>query len=135
MFYQTFSSKTCFPLPISMPGTFNSSRNVITTNTPLGLKVGNYIYSYVNNEIKKITTALTSLTYNIESAFTSNVVNEEVKMTDISILYKTVSIANLEKSNGLLNGNVLYKRSIVDINGDVFFTIDGSGTIIAILAQ
>lgn len=135
IFYRVFTGKTCFPLPIDKSSTFSSNGLIITINPSTNLTVGDYLYSIYNNELKKITDIISSTQYKIESAFTFNVESEQVKIADKSIVYTKASISNFTKINGLFNGQTLFKRNVINIDGNIFFTIDGTGTTIAILAQ
>ncbi len=135
MFYQVFTSATCFPLPITLNGVFSSIGTKVTTNVVSTLQVGDYLYSTSNNEVRKVISIQTVSTYTLERAFTVDVISDSIKIADKSVVYTKISIANLDKVDGVLNGNILFKRSIVDIDNSITpFTLDGTGTFLSVLA-
>ena len=137
MYYSVFTSPTCFPLPVAIGGSFSSTGTAITTNTSSSLSVGNYLYSTTNNQIRLITDiGTTGTTFTIDSAFTVDVTNDVTNICDTSVTYTKASVSNYDKVNALFNGQLFYKRSIIDIDGIIAFTIDGTGTTgISILAE
>lgn len=135
IFYQVFDSTSCFPLPVTIGGTFTSEGAFIVTNIVSDLKVGDYLYSTTNNELKLVASIQTPTRYTLESSFTVNVVNEEIKIADKTIVYTKASLFNFEKVDGLFNGNTFPKRSTINVDeGIINFTLDGTGTKISIIA-
>jgi len=136
MFYQVFTSQTCIPLPVVINGAFSSSGVNITTNIVSDLKVGQYLYSTTNNEVRKVMSQSTDKKYIIESAFTADVSSDLIYVTDDTVTYTRAVITNFEKVNGKLNEQTLFARSVVEIDKEpIAFTIDGTGTSIGILLE
>jgi len=136
MFYRVFTSETCIPLPVVMNGAFSSSGVTVTTNIVSDLKVGQYLYSTTNNEVRKVMSQSTDKKYTIESAFAADVVSDPIRVTDDTVVYTKAIITNFEKVNGKLNEQTLFARTEVEIDkGDIAFTIDGTGTSIGILLE
>lgn len=141
MFYQVFTGKTCFPLPVLLGGSFYSDGTTITTNTVSSLSVGNYLYSSTNNEIKEIiAVGASGNTFTIKSAFTLNVSSDAqdlIQITDTSVDYYEVDILNFGYINGKLNGATYPINLIANIKehtDPLIFTIDATGTYFSILA-
>lgn len=135
MFYQVFTSATCFPLPITLNGAFSSIGTKVTTNVVSTLQVGDYLYSTSNNEVIKVMSIQTVSTYTLERAFTVDVISDAIKIADKSVVYTKISIANSGASDGFLNGSILFQGSIINIDNSITpFSIDGAGTNIVILA-
>lgn len=135
MYYKVFDSESCFPEPVTLVGTFTSSGATVTTNIVSGLKVGDYLYSETNNEVRLIKYIVNPLMFTLESAFTANVENEIVKVSDSSIAYTKATIFNFEDESGLFNGYEFPRQSVIEIDrGVIVFTISGVGTKISILA-
>lgn len=137
MFYQSFSSKTSFPIPVSKNGTFTSSGATVTLFNSTDLQAGDYLYSTSLNEVKKIISFGATNTLTIESAFTTDItVNEVIKITD-RIVFSEVDVFNYGGANGKFNGQTMANNTIFNIekkNDSLVFTIDGTSTSISILA-
>ncbi len=135
MYYKVFNSKTCFPEPVILNGTFSSEGINITTNTISTLQVGDYLYSTTNNELREVATISTPTRFTIKSAFSSDVINETIKIADKSVSYAEASIFNFSRTDGLFNGSLFPKRSSINIDsGIIVFTLDATGINIAVLA-
>ena len=139
MFYRTFTTTTCFPLPISVNSSFVSEGINITLNTPsTSITIGDYLYTTTNNEVRKITEVISSTQYTIETAFTSDVVEyATVYIVDQTINYSEVDIINFGYASGLLNGEEFPMNLIANMKREtesIVFTIDGTGTKFGILA-
>ena len=135
MYYNVFTGKTCFPLPVTLVGTFSSIGISITTTVSTTLAYGDYLYSSTKNEIRQITGINSDKSYTIASSFTSDVTNDNVQISDKSITYIKASIAVINTVDGLFNGAIFPKRTVIDIDGDIHFTVDGTSTAVSILAE
>lgn len=137
MFFQTFEGPTCFPLPTDIAGSYVSSGAVITVRNAPDLKVGDYLYNASLNEIKKILAFITDNILSIESAFSSDVVEYvNIKIASRDKVYNKASISNAGSGIGYLNEEEVAIGQTVDINeGEIYFTIDGTGTKMSVLAQ
>lgn len=128
MFYQSFTGKSCFPLPVAISGTFSSEGVNVTTNIASDLRVGDYLYSTVNNELREVITNASPTRYTIKESFSVNAVNEAIKITDKTVSYTKASVFNLSKVDGLFNGFLFAKRTSIYIDsGVIVFTIDATG--------
>jgi len=137
MFFQTFDGPTCFPLPADIAGSYISSGAVITIKNAPDLKVGDYLYNAALNEIKKVLAFITDNTLSIESAFSSNVTEYvNIKIASRDKVYTSASISNAGGGIGYLNEEEVAIGQTVDIKeGEIYFTVDGTGTKISVLAQ
>ena len=137
MFYQSFIGKTCFPLPVSMGGTFTSSGTVVTyINIITPFLVGDFLYSSSLNEVRLITGFGTGNTITIESAFSSDItVAEAIKITERTE-FSQVDVYNFG-ADGLFNGQLFPSKTIFNMdkkNDRLVFTVDATGTTVCILA-
>ena len=135
MKYKVYDTPTCFPEPVSLTGLFTSVGINITTTVPTSLVVGDYLYSTTNNEVRKIVTMPTPKTLTIESAFTVDVTNEQIKISDKSISYTKISVTNIGVADGTFNGYAfaIGQTNIIEEAGAAF-VVDGTGTKVAVLA-
>ena len=135
MFYKVYTTPSSFPEPVNLNGLFTSVGVNITTTTPSALIVGDWLYSTSNNEVRKIATISGDNNLTIESAFTVDVTNEQIKIADKSVSYEKISISNIGAADGLLNGYDVAMGQTINIEeSGVAFSIDGTGTKIAISA-
>lgn len=135
MVYKVYTTPSSFPEAVNLNGLFTSVGVNVTTTVPSALVVGDYLYSTTNNELRRVMTMPTPKTLTIESAFTVDVTNQQIKIPDKTIIYTDVSIANFGTVDGFLNGAIFPKRTIENIEDDVIiFTINGTGTFISVLA-
>ena len=137
MFFQTIETATCFPPPVDIAGSYISSGSVITIKNAPDLRVGDYLYNSNLNEIRKILSFATENTHNIESAFSSDVTEYvNIEISSREKVYTKASVSNAGSGIGYLNEEEIAVGQTVDINeGEIYFTVDGTGTKISVLAQ
>jgi hypothetical protein len=135
MFYRVFSTPTCFPLPVDLVGAFTSIGTAITTNVVSTLLVGDYLYSVTNNELRKVISVESETTFTLDEAYAADVTDEQITIADKTITYTKASISNYNNTDAEFNGETFFKRSVIDISKDIYFTIDGLGAELSILAE
>ena len=138
MFYKSYIAKTAFPEVVAYTGTFSSDGVVVTiTSSSEPVRVGQYLYSTLLNEVRKLESITTQegtvVKGTLKTSFSSNVAEEAIK---VSIpIYHNAYIANFGGADGVLNGSVLPNGGTVNIiEKELAFTIDATGTGVSILS-
>lgn len=131
-YYKQFAAKTCIPEPVTLIGTFScTEKSVKIISGGNDLKVGDYLYSTSNNQVRKVLTVQTPGIANIDSPFTANVVTPENLIIAGRNKFTTVSVSNEGGVLGKFNGNDFKAGKYLvfsDLDGVAPFTIYSGDT-------
>lgn len=135
---KVFTGPTPFPEPISIDGTFSTlGTKVITYDVAPGdLKVGDYLYSSLLNEIRKIS-KFEGDNPILENAFSSDLVDQYAVQVAGREEYTSITIDVQGDGDGVFNGSDMPAGTIQEFQSEEGvgpFTIDATDTEIAISA-